>query len=899
MTVIAPPADQKAWHTLSPTEVLRRLGTSAEDGLSRADAAKRIAEYGRNELRAAKKVAAWQLLLAQFKNVLVIILLIATALSGFLGHEVEAITIAVIVILAVLLGFVQEYRAEKAMEKLKAMAAPLATVIRGGAETQIPAAELAPGDIILLVAGNRIPADARLLEAVNLRLDEAVLTGESLPSEKETEAIAAADAAAADRLNMVYAGTTVAAGRGRAVVVLTGMRTEFGRIAEMLSEIGEQQTPLQKNLDRLGGTLAKAALVIVALISIVGYLRGQSLIDVFIFGVALAVAVVPEALPAVVTISLAIGVQRMVRRHALIRKLPAVETLGCTSVICTDKTGTLTKDEMTVRTIWVVRTLYEVAGAGYAPVGSFAENGREIQPHDGLLELLRAGVLSSDARLLEETDGTFDIIGDPTEGALVVAAAKAGLFRGDLEEEAPRVGEIPFSSDTKRMTTLHAVEDGHMAYAKGAPETILPLCDRLWGKTAEEPLTAADREAILAAATAMASRALRVIAVARKGGTTLEGTERGMKFIGLLGMIDPPRPEVRDAIVRCREAGIRVIMITGDHPVTAAAIATELGILTDEKVVTGAELERMDETSLARALPGIAVFARVSPGDKLRLVTALQALHEVVAMTGDGVNDAPALKKADIGVAMGITGTDVTKEAGAMTLTDDNFASIVAAIEEGRGMFGNIKKYLMYLLSSNVGEMIIMTFAALAGWPFPLSAVQILYLNLATDGFPAVALAVDPPEADLMRRSPRDPRSGIFTKRVVTLMLTGSVWLALSTLLLFRWSLLSGRSVSEAMTMAFTLVVVTEFFKAYNFRSDRLSVLHGTFRNRWLNLAVAWEMALLLCIIYVPFLQVAFGTFPLPLRDWGIVIAIAACVTPVLECAKWVIRRTMPRVIRA
>ncbi|MBI5794046.1 HAD-IC family P-type ATPase, partial [Candidatus Uhrbacteria bacterium] len=436
-------ADHTPWHALSPEAVLRALGSVLREGLSESEARARIARDGRNELRAVKKAAAWTLLLAQFKNVLVIILLIATVLSGFLGHEVEAITIAVIVILAVVLGFVQEYRAEKAMEKLKAMAAPLATVIRGGEERQLPAAELVPGDIILLVAGNRIPADARLLEAINLRLDEAMLTGESLPSEKSAEEKTAADAPIADRLNMIYAGTTVAAGRGTGVVVLTGMRTEFGRIAEMLADVGEQQTPLQKNLDRLGGTLAKAALVIVALISVIGYVRGQSLIDVFIFGVALAVAVVPEALPAVVTISLAIGVQRMVRRHALIRKLPAVETLGCTSVICTDKTGTLTKDEMTVRSLWVVRTLYEVAGAGYAPVGAFTHGDKEVRPHDGLLELLRAGVLSSDARLLEETDGTFDIVGDPTEGALVVAAAKAGLFRGDLEQTAPRVGEIP------------------------------------------------------------------------------------------------------------------------------------------------------------------------------------------------------------------------------------------------------------------------------------------------------------------------------------------------------------------------------------------------------------------------------------------------------------------------
>ncbi len=879
------------WHTLSVPDALSRLTTTRERGLSSSDVARLREQYGLNQLTAKKKASAWKLLLEQFKNVLVIILLLATVMSGFLGHEVEAVTIAIIVLLAVFLGFIQEFRAEKAMEKLKEMAAPNATVIRDGEQTEIPAIELVPGDIILLAAGNRVPADSRLLEAINLRMDEAVLTGESLPSEKLTEAIQKEDAPVGDRKNMVYAGTTVAAGRGMAVVALTAMQTEFGRIAGMLADVEEQETPLQQNLDKLGKTLAKVALGIVILISVIGFFRGQELVEIFIFGVALAVAVVPEALPAVVTISLAIGVQRMVRRHALIRKLPAVETLGCTSVICTDKTGTLTKDEMTIRKIWVAGTTVDVSGAGYAPVGAFSIDGKKTDPDAGVLELLRGGALSSDARLIQ-SEGAFDIVGDPTEGALVVTAAKAGMYREDLEKKAPRIGEIPFSSETKRMTTLHKTEGKTMAYAKGAPEMILPLCTRIWGPSGEETLTDGKKQEILDAARAMASQALRVLAIARKGDTDLEGADEHMKLIGLVGMIDPPRPEVRDAIRECHGAGIRVIMITGDHPVTAEAIARELGILKDERVVTGLELEKMDDAQLDRELKEIAVFARVSPGDKLRLVTALQKQKHVVAMTGDGVNDAPALKKADIGVAMGITGTDVTKEAGAMTLTDDNFASIVAAVEEGRGIFGNIKKYLMYLLSSNIGEMIMMTAATLFGWPVPLSAVQILYLNLATDGFPALALAVDPPERDLMSQKPRDPHTGIFTKRVVALMLTGSVWLAVSILGLFWWSLNSGRSLQESMTMAFVLVVVTEFFKAYNFRSDHLSALRGTFKNKWLNLAILWELILLICIVYVPFLQTAFGTFPLTLEDWEIIIVIAACVTPVLEVAKWILRRT-------
>ncbi|TSC99223.1 MAG: Ca2+-transporting ATPase [Candidatus Peregrinibacteria bacterium Greene1014_49] len=881
---------QEPWHTLPFPRVLDLLASHAEHGLSEEAAAEKLKKYGENRLQSTKRVSPWRLLLAQFQNLLVIILLIATALSGFLGEEVEAITIAAIVLLAVVLGFVQEYRAENAMEALKEMAAPTAKVIRGGEQGEMPAIGLVPGDIIVLAAGDRIPADARLIQEANLRTEEAALTGESLPSEKTIEVIAQRDAPVGDRRNMLYGGTSVSHGRATAVVTATGMHTEFGKIATMLQNVESEETPLQQNLDRLGKALAKLAVGVVAVISIIGWYRGDALIDIFLFGIALAVAVVPEALPAVVTISLAIGVQRMVRRHALIRKLPAVETLGCTSVICTDKTGTLTKDEMTIRQIWVVQKLYDVSGAGYAPIGNFSEGGKEVHPHDGLLELLRAGVLSSDARLIQEED-RFDIAGDPTEGALVVAAAKAGLYRGDLEKQAPRIGEIPFTSETKRMVTLHKTDNGHIAYAKGAPEMLLPLCNRIWGESGEETLSNERREEILAAATTMASQALRVLAIARKGDTDLAGASTGMKFIGLVGMIDPPRPEVRAAIRECHDAGIRVIMITGDHPVTAEAIAKELGILTNEKVATGLELEKMSDEELDQALPHIAVFARVSPSDKLRLVTALQAQGHVVAMTGDGVNDAPALKKADIGVAMGITGTDVTKEAAAMTLTDDNFASIVAAIEEGRGIFGNIKKYLMYLLSSNVGEIIIMTVATLLGWPLPLSAVQLLYLNLATDGFPALALAVDPPERDLMTQSPRNPRTGIFTRSTIALMLTGSVWLAVLILGIFWWTLQSGRTLEESMTMAFVLLVVAEFVKAYNFRSDHISALRGTLHNRWLNIAILWELLLLLALVYVPFLQVAFGTFALKLRDWGCIIALALTIIPVLEAAKWMIRR--------
>lgn len=874
-----------AFHTKTVQDTLAALGTSESRGLTETVVAERRARHGANELQKKKGVSPLAMLVEQCKNVLVIILLIATVLSGFLGHEVEAITIAIIVLLAVFLGFIQEFRAEKAMEKLKNMAAPNATVIRDGQEKTIPAGELVPGDIVLLAAGNRAPADARLLEAVNLRMEEAALTGESVPVEKETESVHEENAPLGDRVNMVYGGTTVAVGRGRAVVTEIGMATEFGKIAGMLQDVEEEDTPLQKNLDKLGGTLAKVAFAIVAVISLIGYIRGQNLVDIFIFGIALAVAVVPEALPAVVTISLAIGVQRMVKRHALIRKLPAVETLGCTSVICTDKTGTLTKDEMTVRKIWSHGEFVDVTGTGYEPTGGFSG-----ELGEGMKELLRGGVLSSDARLVKQGD-VHDITGDPTEGALVVTAAKAGMHRDQVESSAPRIGEIPFSSETKRMTTLHDLQGKTMAYSKGAPEVIVPLCTRLWSKEGEEELTEAKKKEVMDAAEAMAKQALRVLAIARKGGTDLKGANVGMKLIGLVGMIDPPRPEAKDAIAECHGAGIRVIMITGDHPVTAEAIARELGILKNERVVKGTDLEKMDDQELTREIGNIAVFARVSPGDKLRIVSVLQKQGHIAAMTGDGVNDAPALKKADIGVAMGITGTDVTKEAAAMTLTDDNFASIVAAVEEGRGIFGNIKKYLMYLLSSNIGEMIMMTVATLLGWPLPLSAVHLLYLNLATDGFPALALAVDPPERDLMQKAPRNPQTGIFNRRVVILMLSGSVWLAVLILGVFQWALRSGKSLEESMTMAFVLIIVTEFFKAYNFRSDHLTALKGTFSNRYLNLAILWELILLVCLVYVPFLHGPFGTYALPAADWMVIIGAAITITPVLEGVKYFLRR--------
>jgi len=885
-----PRVSHRPWHSLPVADVFRELFTSPA-GLTGETARERLARYGPNELQSGQKVSAWKVLLAQFQNVLLLILILATGLSIAAGHTTEAIVIGVIVFFAVGLGFLQEYRAERAMEALQQMAAPSATVIRDGEESHLPARELVPGDVILLKAGDKVPADCRLSEAHNLQAEEAPLTGESVPVEKQIEPLPKADLGAGDRTNMAFAGTAITYGRGRAVVVATGMNTEFGKIASMLQGVEQSRTPLQHNLDRVGRTLAMVALGIVVVIVALGLWRreeGQTITELLLFGVALAVAVVPEALPAVVTVSLAIGVQRMVKRNALVRRLPAVETLGSTSVICSDKTGTLTKDEMTVRQLYVADRTFEVSGAGYEPKGEFSSEGNKVEPPDYLRELLTAGVLSSDAHLVhDETDRRWHLQGDPTEGALVVAAAKAGLHKAQLENEMPRVDEIPFSSESKRMTTFHQTADGLVAYVKGAPEVLLRSCAAQRTEQGESPLSEQSVQEITEVARRMAEHALRVLALARQQQASRDSVNERLTLLGLAGMIDPPRPEAKAAVDKCKAAGIKVVMITGDHPLTAKAIATDLGIAEKGRVVTGAELDRMSDDALERDAAEIEVYARVSPAHKLRVVGALQAHGHVVAMTGDGVNDAPALRKADIGIAMGITGTDVTKEAAEMTLTDDNFASIVAAVEEGRGIYGNIKKYLMYLLSANIGEIGLMAGASVAGLPMPLTAVQILYVNLATDGLPALALSVDPPEDDTMRVPPRNSRTGIFTPSVLRLMLLGGAWTAIANLALFIGARYLGYSDQTAMTMTFVSLVLMQFFTAYGYRSDHQHVLHRPLDNRWLNAAVLWEIGLLLLILYVPFFQRAFELTPLTLGQWAVLIFWSHTILPMLEFGKW------------
>lgn len=882
----------RPWHIYETEELLRLLGSSATHGLSQEEVDKKTAQYGSNELPTKQELSWVRILLNQCKNILTIILLFASIVSGVLGHTTEAVAIAIIVFFAIILGFVQEFRAERAIDALKRMAAPTALVLRGGVEQEIPANQVVPGDIIIVATGDRIPADARVIDSINIKTDEASLTGESLPVEKKAVAINDESKPLAERSNMLYSSTNLTYGRGRALVVAIGLQTEMGKIAGLLENIESQVTPLQKNLDALGKRIGQGALLIVVMIVLVGLVKGQPILDLFIFGIALAVAVVPEALPAVVTISLAIGVQRMVKRHALIRRLPAVETLGSTTVICTDKTGTLTKDEMTVKEIYLPEGIWcEVSGSGYEPKGEILLQSNVLAEHSVLQELLKAGVLSSDAQLIE-AEGRFEIKGDPTEGALVVLAAKRGLNKELIDETCPRIAEIPFTSETKRMTTFHTCGDTTTAYSKGAPEVMLAACSSYATKDGERTLDNTQCEEFLKKAQEMASKALRVLALAYKPKTTYEQAEQGMIFLGLVGMIDPARVEALPAIQKCQEAGIRLIMITGDHPVTAEAIARDLGILRPTgRVITGVEFDNLSDEAFLKEIKNIDVFARVSPTHKLRVITALQTLGEIVAMTGDGVNDAPALKKADIGIAMGITGTDVTKEAAAMNLTDDNFASIVAAVEEGRIMFGNIKKYLMYLLSSNIGEIGIMVGASLLGLPLPLTAVQILYVNLATDGLPALALALDPPDSEVMKHRPRKVDASIFSKPVIILMITGGMWSAIVNISLFAWSRNAGRSIAEASAMVFVTLVLVEFFKAYSFRSDKLSIFHKPFANGWLNKAIVWELLLLSLVLYVPLLQRALGTFSFKFFDWAIVLATAITVIPVLEVTKRMLKK--------
>lgn len=911
-------SESKSWHALSPEEILKELNVP-ERGLSQSEAQKRLAQYGSNELQKEKRSSRIKMFLEQFTDVLIVILLIATALSVAIGEIVDAIVIIAIVLATAILGFVEEFRSEKAVEALKKMTAPTAVVLRDGKEVKIQSTEIVPGDIILLHTGDKIPADARLLKSFNLKIDEASLTGESSPVNKNIDSCGA-EADLNDRRDMVFTGTVVVYGRGEAVATSTGMNTEFGKIAKMVQMTKEEETPLEKRTKSIGKWIGILSVAICLGVGVIGIVEGRNPIDMTLWGISLAVAAVPEALPAIVTGALAVGMYRMAKVNTIVKKLPAVETLGCTSVICADKTGTMTKGEMTVQRIYVDDQVIKVSGIGYEPEGDFLIEDQKTDPKtEKLNTLLIAATLCNDAKLEKDTATERWIIkGDPTEGALIVAAAKAGLWKEEWEKQLPRIAELPFSSETKRMTTLHVSSDRKIAYMKGAPEVVLSKCRKVLANGKVSKLTESDRTRILEVNEALARQALRNLGFAYRElpetvNTCDEKIEKDFIFIGIMSMIDPPREEVKDAIFTCRKAGINVVMVTGDHKLTAVAVAKELNLLGENeeqgKVLTGEELERLSDEQLTDMVQNVVIYARVSPEHKMRIVKAWKAKGKVVAMTGDGVNDAPALKMADIGVSMGITGTEVTKEAGDMILTDDNFASIVKATREGREIYDNIKKYLTYLMRCNIMEILVM-FIAVISVPFlariyalnapanavgnatiALTAAQLLWVNLTTDGLPAIALGIDPGDPDIMERKPRDPNESVFTHDVKAYLSLTPI--LMTALLLFGYFFYrpweSQAQLLEARTQLLTAMILMELANAISVRSLKYPIWKvGAFKNKFLWYAVGSSFILQLIVLYTPGVNSAFDVnAPEPL-DWGFAILFTTITFTTLETAKWI-----------
>lgn len=908
------------WYELESEEVLRQLNSDTVSGLDMTEVQRRAEQYGANELIERGRKSPWQILWDQLTGIMVVILIVAAGISLLLGEYKDAVVILVIVVLNALLGFVQEYRAEQAMAALKKLAVPLVRVRREGHVREISARELVPGDIVLLEAGNLVPADCRLLEAMNLRVQEAVLTGESEPLEKSPDALKRAEVPLAEQSNMLFMGTVMTYGRGVAVVVETGMRTQLGRIAELIQTVEQEPTPLQRRLEQLGKGLAIAALGIVAVVFLMGLLRGEDARLMFMTAISMAVAAVPEGLPAVVTIALALGAQRMLKRRALIRKLPAVETLGSVTVICSDKTGTLTQNRMTVAVLDVAGNRFDLIERlrDYSPTFSLNEMVPEILNNKACAVLLNGSALCNDA-ILEQRDeqsGGFSAVGDPTEGALVVAAARAGLWKKELETAMPRRAELPFDSERKRMSTVHEVilekvpdtlksiwqpllttEKPYLTFTKGAVDSLLSVCDRVWVDDEVHPLDAHWKERIQVANNQLAQNGMRVLGVAFRFRENLSANdpadplESGLVFVGMIAMIDPARPEARMAVQTCLSAGIRPVMITGDHPLTALYIARELGIANqDSIVITGQQLSKMSDEELETKVLETAVYARVSPEHKLRIVQALQNRREIVAMTGDGVNDAPALKKAEIGVAMGITGTDVSKEASDMVLLDDNFATIVAAVEEGRRIYDNIRKFIKYTMTSNAGEIWAMLLAPFLGMPLPLTPLQILWVNLVTDGLPGLALGVEPAERDTMRRPPYRPNENIFGRG----MARDILWIGL---LMGLVSLLTGFVYWKAdraiwQTMVFTTLTLSQMGNALAVRSERDSLFRiGLFTNKAMLFSVLLTFVLQVAVIYVPFLQSVFNTAALSLEDLLISLALSTVVFFSVEFVKWTLRK--------
>ena len=895
------------WHSLPAHAAAERLATDTRHGLPHAEAARRLATHGPNRLPAPPRRPAWLRLLAQFHNVLIYVMLASAAVTAALGHWIDTGVLLGAVVINAVIGFVQEGKAESALDAIRRMLSPQATVLRGGERQMVAAEQLVPGDVVLLASGDKVPADLRIVSAKSLRADEAVLTGESVPSDKN-DAPVAEDAPLGDRRGMLYSGTLVAAGTATGVVVATGSLTELGRISALLAQVESGTTPLLRQIARFSRWLALAILAFVALTFAIGVLwRGEAPADMFMMAVALAASAIPEGLPAIMTITLALGVRRMAQHHAIIRRLPAVETLGSVTVICSDKTGTLTCNEMTVQRAVTAERVYDVTGSGYAPQGGFHVGGAAVPPaeHPTLQCMARVALLCNDSTLHQGAEG-WQLTGDPTEGALLTFALKAGLDGLATHAALPRIDAIPFESEHRFMATLHHDHAGHaFILVKGAPERVLDMCDtqhvgQQLGEQSCEPL---QHDYWRRAANDCAARALRVLALAAKRVPTQQHAldfsdmEGGFTLLGILGSMDPPRPEAMAAVAECHAAGVRVKMITGDHGETARAIGAQLGIGLGRPALTGAEVELMDDDALREVVNNVDVFARASPEHKIRLVQALQARGEVVARTGDGVNDAPALKRADVGVAMGRNGTEAAKDAAAMVLADDNFATLGAAVREGRGVYDNVRKFILFMLPTNGGESLVVFFAIAFGLMLPLTAAQVLWINLVTSSTLGVALAFEPTERDVMRRPPRDPResllSGLFVWRVVMV----SLLMAGAALGLFLWELEHGARLETARTMAVCAVVAAEMFYLLNSRHILHSALtrEGLLGNPQVLMAIGVCALLQLAFVHAPWLQAVFGSTDLSPAEWLRVLLAGAAVFAVAELEKWVLRRSTRR----
>ncbi|MBC8590900.1 calcium-translocating P-type ATPase, SERCA-type [Wansuia hejianensis] len=888
------------WYRQSKNDILSKLDSDLNTGISNSEVEQRISKYGYNELREESRKSFFAKLLAQFSDFLVLILIVAAIVSVFVGEKTDAIVILAIVVVNAFLGIYQEGKAEKSLEALKKMASPTAKVLRNDHIEEVPSRTLVPGDIVILEAGDIIPADLRLLESSNLKIEEASLTGESVPVEKSSDVEFSEETALGDRTNMAYMSTIVTYGRGKGIVVGTGHDTEIGKIATAIQSFEDETTPLQKQLNGLGKILGIVTIIICIIVFIVGLLQGQEVLDMLMVSISLAVAAIPEGLPAIVTIVLALGMNRMVKRHAIVKKLLAVETLGSTTVICSDKTGTLTQNEMTVIKAYANGTIIDVTGTGYEPVGEFKVDDKVIGPNSigDLDSLLAISALTNDSEL-EETSEGYKIIGDPTEGALVTLAGKANITKKDINQKYPRIAEIPFDSGRKMMTTFHEnyIPDNIISFTKGAPDIIIDRCSQISINGKVVPFTEELKNEVLGVNSSFSKRALRVLAFAYREFGSLpneissDNVENQMTFVGLVGMIDPARPEAKAAIAKCKQAGINTVMITGDYKETAFAIAKELGMAEEEsQAMMGAELDKLSDEELRKVVKRTKVYARVSPEHKVRIISALRDNGEVAAMTGDGVNDALALKKSDIGVAMGITGTDVAKNTADLILTDDNFASIVSAVEEGRVIYDNIQKFVYFLLSCNIGEIFLVFTSILAKLPVPLLPIQLLWLNLVTDSFPALALGVESGDPDIMENKPRDPNEPLLNRKLRIHILGQSIAIGVATISAYLIGLnFYPDNINVARTICFATLILAELLRAYSSRSQKHTLFEiGIFSNKTMVYGTLFSFILTMAVLYVPFLQPIFDTVPLGFVEWRIVLTFAFIPMIVGEIFKFI-----------